>query len=42
LTVEDKNKVKSKGEEPNLNEPQTYDEAINASDADEWIKAVDF
>jgi hypothetical protein len=40
----EKNEDKSDsiGEEPILNEPYTYDDAITAPDADEWIKAMEF
>jgi hypothetical protein len=40
----EKNEDKSDsiGEEPILNEPYTYDDAIKAPDADEWIKAMEF
>jgi hypothetical protein len=31
-TTDDKNKIKEIGEEPNLNEPQTYDEAMKSAD----------
>jgi hypothetical protein len=41
-TTDDKNKTKEIGEEPNLNEPQTYDKAMKSPDADEWVKAMEF
>jgi hypothetical protein len=36
------NKSETIGEEPTLNEPFTYNEAMKAPDADEWIKAMEF
>jgi hypothetical protein len=42
LTNDDENKSETIGEEPILDEPFTYSEAMKAPDADEWIKAMEF
>jgi hypothetical protein len=42
VTIDDKNNTKEIGEEPTLNEPFTYDEAMRYPDADKWVKAMEF
>jgi hypothetical protein len=42
LNTDDKNKFKMTGEESTLSEPFTYNEAIKAPDADEWVKVMVF
>jgi hypothetical protein len=38
----DEEEFKMTGEEPNLNEPFTYNEAMQAPDVNEWINAMKF
>jgi hypothetical protein len=40
--VNDEEKFKTTGEGPNLDEPLTYNEAMQAPDANEWIDAMKF